>query len=1022
MGKKRKPDCIILCTSIILCFIAIRDISCLDDLIQKELKNICPSLVPEVYENSILFGGRNAGNYEMVAHAKNLTACTYSCCQSKTCHIALLHNMQCVNVKCSSSEACQVKPGRNGTTVVVVRNVSSEDIGYSNSSRNASSVEANTSSSGASASDINKTLISKEKTDLRCEVGLMQCPKNQECISFGNHRRNGLCKCLSGYIQDSSTDECLPSDNTVVAASEASTAIPSFSDESESTSLSATVPASSSLPNGQSASSPGIASPKPIEKLVVSINNKTVTLPSGKVIYEDSVMLSAYAIGAPTGMKYEWTLIMKPETDVEGSVSDANSQTITLSHLVQGVYIFEVLVDAPGVHGEAVGNVTVLPAKRINQPPKAVIIPPSQKIKLPNSGVILDGSSSIDDMVISSYHWEIVTAPLGYKLSEETGATLQLTDLIPGNYTIMLHVKDEEGLEGNTTTFVNVVKETDYPPTANAGGDQIIYLPQRDIILYGNASIDDHGIEGWEWTKGPKDSGKAVDMQDTRTPYLHLSNLEEGHYQFILRVTDGNGQSSEAPVNVFVQKPNMNIPKADAGDDLQLVLPNTSVVLDGSRTTDTTPNTHWLWQQISGPNTVHFIKTDEMKVNLSNLTKGKYVFMLSTWNGDDPAKNSTDNITVSVIQDKNVSPKANAGGDFSMTLPVSVVVVDGSKSTDDVAVSKWLWEREPTSLAAGKVINGSDQSPLLMFTDVVSGVYIWKLTVWDDQSASNSDTVSIIVKEGQHYLDEVELLVGGDIGTLSYSQLSTLLQKLELFLHISDHSVIIHLLSATGIPRSGHVRLSFLVFAGENIVKGPEVVSLLRHQIISESSDILDLPLISIDTVVCQNNCSGHGECIQSSRECRCQTWWMESFIRRHMGDGYQNCDWSVVYVFVTICILVISIALVIWGIIALLVRKFGGNVRPRRKLPRYSLLDNHEETNKCDHSCILLKRKKREKTSCKISREEEKKVKTHLPGNLLDSGSESESDAEVLFDSRKTKHKNDKQRNGYQKLARIRT
>ena len=49
-----------------------------------------------------------------------------------------------------------------------------------------------------------------------------------------------------------------------------------------------------------------------------------------------------------------------------------------------------------------------------------------------------------------------------------------------------------------------------------------------------------------------------------------------------------------------------------------------------------------------------------------------------------------------------------------MTLPVSAVVVDGSKSTDDVAVTRWLWERDATSLAAGQIINGSDHSPILM--------------------------------------------------------------------------------------------------------------------------------------------------------------------------------------------------------------------------------------------------------------------------------------------------------------------
>lgn len=61
-----------------------------------------------------------------------------------------------------------------------------------------------------------------------------------------------------------------------------------------------------------------------------------------------------------------------------------------------------------------------------------------------------------------------------------------------------------------------------------------------------------------------------------------------------------------------------------------------------------------------------------------------------------------------------MAPVANAGGDQSVILPVSVVLVDGSGSTDDVAVSRWLWERDPASLAAGTVINASHASPVLM--------------------------------------------------------------------------------------------------------------------------------------------------------------------------------------------------------------------------------------------------------------------------------------------------------------------
>lgn len=56
---------------------------------------------------------------------------------------------------------------------------------------------------------------------------------------------------------------------------------------------------------------------------------------------------------------------------------------------------------------------------------------------------------------------------------------------------------------------------------------------------------------------------------------------------------------------------------------------------------------------------------------------------------------------------------------------------------------------------------------------------------------------------------------------------------------------------------TGRVRLTFLANAGKEVVKGPHVVSVLRHQVMSESSELLDLPLLFVDTVVCQNNCSG---------------------------------------------------------------------------------------------------------------------------------------------------------------------
>ena len=47
---------------------------------------------------------------------------------------------------------------------------------------------------------------------------------------------------------------------------------------------------------------------------------------------------------------------------------------------------------------------------------------------------------------------------------------------------------------------LQVIEEKDYPPSANAGEDVVVYLPNNQVVLHGNQSSDDHGIVSWEWT------------------------------------------------------------------------------------------------------------------------------------------------------------------------------------------------------------------------------------------------------------------------------------------------------------------------------------------------------------------------------------------------------------------------------------------------------------------------------------------------------------------------------------------
>ena len=51
--------------------------------------------------------------------------------------------------------------------------------------------------------------------------------------------------------------------------------------------------------------------------------------------------------------------------------------------------------------------------------------------------------------------------------------------------------------------------------------------------------------------------------------------------------------------------------------------------------------------------------------------------------------------------DEKIAPKADAGGDKIVYLPVNFVTLDGSMSTDDKEIVSFVWSRDPRSLAAG---------------------------------------------------------------------------------------------------------------------------------------------------------------------------------------------------------------------------------------------------------------------------------------------------------------------------------
>ncbi|XP_076083031.1 dyslexia-associated protein KIAA0319-like protein isoform X6 [Mytilus galloprovincialis] len=758
-----------------------------------------------------------------------------------------------------------------------------------------------------------------------CEYGLRrQCDHHQECyIPKHSHSRTGICRCEKGYQFDSD-NKCVSIGDLDITASKRNK--------------------STNSPTTTTTTAP-TTTIKVIPLTVSAGKDKVIQLPINEVT------LNAYVISKDEEEKkfdYEWSITSMPDGGEIGTMVGKNTDTLKLSKLIEGLYTFTIHVRGPHQSGEAFVNVTVLKAARQNTPPVAVIKPMNQEVKLPNSA-ILDGSDSKDDDKIVKYHWEEKSGPLqGQQLQDDT-AMLTLKDLAPGVYMFELTVTDSDGASNSTVANVTVIKETDYPPKANAGSDVIIHLPQNSVILNGNLSTDDKGISEYEWIKAADDKLTA-DMTGVRTEFLHLSNLQEGDYTFTLKVTDAAKQTSSAEVHVFV-KPDVNHPpKADAGGTKTIYLPLDGIVLDASNSTDDKGITQYNWEQIPGvggskldikdPKSAVTKATGEVKV-------GKYIFVLTV--KDVEGTSSVINHIINVKEHPNSKPVANAGEDQILMLPIDIVKLDGSKSSDDKGIVKYSWTRDPTSLAAGDPLNGSDHKAVLQLVNMVSGRYTFKLTVLDAEGLSSSDSASVLLRDNPHQEDMIELDIDTDIRQFTEKDKENLQSQLLLMLpkksdSVKTEVVMDHLEEETS---SSLMKVYFHVEDeyrdAVEIRNGMETKKLLSEKLRSAGNQILSYQVINLDTIICQNNCSGHGHCGKKNRNCICDAFWMENFLKTLILHDESNCDWSILYFVIVSFLIVVAITAIVWGFIC-----WCKNRRCRfrwrtKKRHRYSLLKDSE-------------------------------------------------------------------------------
>src|SRR5690606_3519371 len=124
--------------------------------------------------------------------------------------------------------------------------------------------------------------------------------------------------------------------------------------------------------------------------------------------------------------------------------------------------------------------------------------------------------------------------------------------------------------------------------------------------------------------------------------------------QHVLRLSFAHGEFNLGRMT-FARTSDLpySIPVADAGIDIKVLLPVSSVQLNGSASIETAGKTlSYLWKQVYGPSIATISSLTVAQPTVSNLREGMYKFQLQVTNTD--SRFDTDEVLVMVTSTANV--------------------------------------------------------------------------------------------------------------------------------------------------------------------------------------------------------------------------------------------------------------------------------------------------------------------------------------------------------------------------------
>ncbi|PZX55861.1 PKD domain-containing protein, partial [Algoriphagus chordae] len=411
----------------------------------------------------------------------------------------------------------------------------------------------------------------------------------------------------------------------------------------------------------------------------------------------------------------------------DGATSDLMNPTHT--YTLADTYEVELLVtDEEGATNSTTVSVVVAPE---NVAPVAVATATPNPVVVGET-ISFVGSNSTDEGELV-YAWDF---------GDETSSTA--TDPThayesAGVYDVILTVTDAKGLQDTETIVVDVV-EANVAPVAIATANKTTAFVGEEIVFTGSNSTDE-GALTYAWNFGDSFSSSAADVS-------HIY-LQAGSYTVSLIVTDAEGLTHEATVQIEIFEPNA-APLAVAGADKEIVQVGEIVTFSGSSSSDDVAIESYAWDFKDG-------STSDLENPAHTFTNpGVYDVALTVTDAEGLTNSTLIQITVTIPK---VDPVAIASATPNPAYLGDEVSFTGSNSTDDGELT-YLWN-------FGDGTNSAEMNPVHTYD--IAGTFTVSLTVID--SDSNLDVTMFTIEIDVPAAPEPDFamyLNAGSVQTVSY--------------------------------------------------------------------------------------------------------------------------------------------------------------------------------------------------------------------------------------------------------------